>query len=625
MNTTNARPIINVARTFQRQDPQLAVPEIPSAIYDEDHDGLLPITVLLQPLRVELVVWGPAVFGDTYQILWNDATIGAAKSITTEQAGDPLFLEVPVEYLRVEGVHTVAYRATTVENGVSEDSPQANVEVDLTPPGRPQLGPMKFPEEIAGGLTSAELTAMGDELVAEIGSYTGMYQHDKVRTYWGNVEGPGATVSRTDMGLDRVLVTYSRAFLESLGDFDGFVTYTVTDRAGNLSASSIGIHVQLMLEDAPNDFPSPIIDPAVGNLIDYAEARSGVTVDIPNYPGVAALDQIILHWEGIASAPQLVPDGNEGLPVVLSFTVPFQTIAAKPEGIARVTYEVRKAGQLFGSSLESSINVFATLPGPSELDAPIIKGSSASNPNKEDNFIDEDDYELNSHAIIKWKAGFALSDDLNLFWGTESITQWYQIKASDISAAQDLIIPVPNATMKAQGTGAQIPVLYTLTRQGNPNPNSSPAQNVVVRSRNEMPGGTDGLDGPTFNTTPGGVVGPIQNPNGAEVTIAPYLNIREGQTLEFTFKAFDNNNNALPAADFSAVRTLDRNDIITGYIFTVPPANLKLICTGYGEASFKVMPAAGSNQSAATSRTTRVRINMNNPITYCNWKAILTD
>lgn len=309
---------------------------------------------------------------------------------------------------------------------------------------------------------------MGDELVAEIGSYTGMYQHDKVRTYWGNVEGPGATVSRTDMGLDRVLVTYSRAFLESLGDFDGFVTYTVTDRAGNLSASSIGIHVQLMLEDAPNDFPSPIIDPAVGNLIDYAEARSGVTVDIPNYPGVAALDQIILHWEGIASAPQLVPDGNEGLPVVLSFTVPFQTIAAKPEGIARVTYEVRKAGQLFGSSLESSINVFATLPGPSELDAPIIQGSSASNPNKEDNFIDEDDYELNSHAIIKWKAGFALSDDLNLFWGTESITQWYQIKARDISAAQDLIIPVPNATMKAQGTGAQIPVLYTLTRQGKP-------------------------------------------------------------------------------------------------------------------------------------------------------------
>lgn len=619
MTTTHTKPVINITRTFQGQPRELDLPEIPSAIYDEDHEGLLPISVLTQPLRVELVTWAAVAPRDTYQLLWNNVLIGAAKTITTERPGDPLFLEVPVQLLQIEGAHAVAYRATNVQNNAHEDSLPVRVEVDLTPPGRPQLGPMKFPDEIEGGLTSAELTEMGDELVAEIGSYTGMYQHDEIKTYWGNIEGPGAVVNRDDMGLNRVLITYSRAFLESLGDFNGFVTYTVKDRAGNLSVPSLVTHVQLLLNDAPADFPAPIIDPAVGDLIDYAEARPGVTVDIPSYPGVAALDQITLIWEGIPSAPQLIPDGNETAPTVLSFTVPYLAIAVKPEGVAHVTYVVQKAGQLFGSSLEASIDVFVSLPGPSVLDAPIIQGSSISNPNIDDNFIDEDDYELNSRAIVKWKTGFALSDELNLKWGNESITQWYQIKASDITAQRDLILPIPNETMKAQGTGAQIPVSYSLTRLGNPNPNASLVQDVVVRSKEEMPGGIDGIDGPTFNTTSEGIVGPIENPDGAVVTIAPYLNIREGQTLEFTFKAFDNGGNPIPEADFFDSRTLDRNDIITGYTFTIPMSNLKRICVGVAEAYFKVVPAAGSNQSTATSRTTRAVVNMSLPSVFCKW------
>jgi hypothetical protein len=625
MNTSQQKPVLNTTRTYPGQPRELTPPTVIGAIYDEDHEGLLPVSALTQPLKVEFTVWDTARTGDTYQLLWNSVLVSTVKTIAAEQEGDPIFLELPVQFLQMEGAHGLAYRTVNVRNGTHEDSPAVRVEIDLTPPGRPQLGPMKFPQEIEGGLTSAELTSLGDVLVAEIGSYTGMYQHDVIRTYWGAVEGPGAVVNNTDMGLNRVQITYTRAFLESLGDFNGDVTYTVTDRAGNLSAPSLNTHVQLALNDAPNDFPAPIIDPAVGALIDYAEARSGITVDIPRYPGVEALDQIILTWEGIASAPQLVPEGSETQPAVLSFTVPYLTIAAKAEGVAHVTYSVHKAGQLFGTSLESSIDVFVTLPGPSELDAPVIQGSSASNPNTDDNFIDEDDYELNSRAIIKWKTGFALSDELNLYWGGETILAWYQIKASDISAQRDLILPIANETMKAQGTGAQIPVFYTLTRLGNPNPKESLVQEVVVRSKDEMPGGVDGPNGPTFNTTPEGYVGPIENPNGAVVTIAPYLNIREGQTIEFTFKAFDETNNPLPAADFSGERTLDRNDVINGYAFTVPLDNLKRICFGFGEAYFKVVPAAGSNQSAATSRTTRVPIDMTIAGKRCNWLAAASE
>jgi hypothetical protein len=621
MNHLQKKPSVNYRRTTRNLSLALVPPFVEAAFHDEDNEGLLPVSALVQPVKVDLVVWDTARIGDFYQVRWNEQEVGDRKTITaTDTPGNPLFLEIPTDVL-IEGTHELSYFTINKENGVVEWSSSVPIVVDLTPPGRPQLGPMKFPPEIDGGLTSEELTALGDKLEVEIGSYTGMAKHDVIRTFWGNIEGPGAIVTADDMGLKRVMVTYSRAFLESLGKFNGVVSYDVTDRAGNISTRSLGVFVLLDLEELPANYPAPIIDPAVGSLIDYAEAKAGVAVDIPQYPGAAALDLITLHWGGQSSPSLPLPPGNEGENIVLSIDVPYDTIAAKPIGEVQVTYDVQRAGARVGSSLASLIDVFVTLPGPDVLDAPVIQGTSITNPNVDDNFIDEDDYELNGRAIITWRDGFEVSDDLGLLWGQEFIPQWYQIKASDVSAAKDLILPVPNTVMKAQGTGAAIPVRFNLTRFGNPNPASSPAQAVTVRSKAETPGGEDGLDGPTFVTNENGVVGPIENPNGAEVTIVPYVNILKDQTVQLTFNAFDNNNLPIPEANYQDERELDSTDVINGYKFRVPASNLKRICIGYGEASFKVIPPEGSNQSPATSRTTRVRINMSKPSSGCSWVA----
>jgi len=620
MNSSKKYPTINFTRTFPDSTRELDVPFVPAAFHDEDNEGLLPVSALTQPVRVELEVWDVAAPGNTYQIFWNTGVIGTKKTITQDhQPGDPLFLEIPVENL-TEGVHALAYQTVNHENNTAVLSPVVQVEVDLTPPGRPQLGPIKLPPEVEGGLTSAELTEMGNQLDVEIGSYTGMAKHDVVRTFWGDVEGPGAVVNADDMGLQRVIISYNRAFLESLGDFNGVVGYSVTDRAGNTSARSLGVLVRLLLKDVPNDFPAPIIDTTLGELIDYAEAKAGVNVDIPHYPDAAALDLITLHWgDGNSSLPLPLPAGNEDEDIVLSITVPYDTIAVIPEGRPNVTYSVNRAGTEVGSSLPSSIDVFLTLPISEPLDAIIIQGTSITNPNLDNNFIDEDDYELNSRAIIKWNTEFQISDDLDLYWGQEHIPQWYQVKNTDVTAQRDLIIPIPNEIMKEQGTGVAIPVRYTVSRFGNPNLVTSPMENVTVRSKEETPGGVEGLEGPTFLTTDNGVVGPIENPDGAPVTIAPYLNILRHQILQFHFIGFDNDNNPVEAASFYDERELDANDVINGYTFKVPGANLKRICVGWGEAHFKVIPPEESNQSPATSRVTRVRINMSYSDTHCNW------
>jgi hypothetical protein len=136
---------------------------------------------------------------------------------------------------------------------------------------------------------------------------------------------------------------------------------------------------------------------------------------------------------------------------------------------------------------------------------------------------------------------------------------------------------------------------------------------VTIRSKEELPGGSEGLEGPEFNLTSTGVLGPNENPNGADVKIMPFTNMRRDQTIYFTFKGFDSLNNPIEEAAYTASRKISDDDVALGYIFTVPHRNIRTICTGYAEANFRVEPVEGSNQSAANSKTTRVPVLMLDP------------
>ena len=285
-----------------------------------------------------------------------------------------------------------------------------------------------------------------------------------------------------------------------------------------------------------------------------------------------------------------------------------------PLGNISISYEVVRQNQLTGSSLSTQAEVFLTLPIAEPAFAPVVQGTSLNNPDKTDNFIDEDDYELNARAIVKWDPQFRVNDDINLFWGEQSRLQWYQIKEEDIAAGRDLIIPVANSIMKAQGTGAEIPVRYAVVRAGNPNAVMSTTQPITVRSKEELPGGAEGIDGPAFKLTAAGLISLTVAANGTDGHVVPYANIAENQKLFFTFRGFDESNNPVDAATFTATRELDDIDIVNGYSFHVPFNTLRTVCAGYCEAYVRVEPAPGSNQSAVTSKLTRVPIDMRETI-----------
>lgn len=619
---STAHPTSTVTRTSrtEKEPFPLVAPDIQVAFHDDDSFGLIPVSALGSSIKVEMVVWEGAETDFTYQLLWNGDPIGEKKLILdSDIVGDPLFLDLETAEL-TEGQHMLAYRAYNPFGQTSADSAIFPVIIDLTAPGKPELAAIHFPIEVQNGLTAAELTQLGNKLSVEVPGYTGMAKHDTINTFWGETPGPIAYVDQDDMGLNKIFFDFTREFLESIETGSHEVKYNVVDRAGNISDYSLSIEILLLLEELPTDYPAPQLEPSIGNLIDYAEARAGIQVDIPHYDNAAAFDHVVLYWgDDIPLPPVQILPGNEDDEIVLSLQVGFETIALKPQGDLSLKYVVTRQGQPIGSSLQTEVGVFITLPIPLPNSAPVIQGTSIENPNRDDNFIDEDDYELNATAILKWDEAYQVSDSVNLYWGDQNRPQWYQIQQEDVTAANDLVLPITNSILKAQGTGSEIPVHYTVERSGNPNPANSPTQKVTVRSKENLPGGPDGLDGPPFKVNSAGYLSPALSANGADLFIAPFMNMAENQKLFLTFKGFDRENNPIETATYTDSRELDDLDVANGYTFTVPWLTLRTLCRGFAEATFRVEPASGSNQSAVTSKTSRVPVEMrqpNEPVCY---------
>ncbi|MGV8918365.1 MAG: hypothetical protein ACOH2R_11295 [Pseudomonas sp.] len=611
-----------ITRRRSKAPRELNAPIIPLA---DPIDGLLTLKDLELPIIATLVVWDEALPGDTYQLLWNSTQVGLPKVIAEDEGpGAPLILTIPANFLLNDGTFQVAYRARNFGGGVGNDSISTPVIVDRTPPGGSLLAAMKFPAVINDGvLTSAELTALGDVLTAEVPGYTGIAWGDVIQTFWGDKTGPDHTVTELEVDQDKVMIDFTRAFLEEVGDVTEPAYFTVTDRAGNVSITSLEKTFQLFLRPIPDDFPAPLCARAEDGLIDDADARAVVAVDIPQYPDAQSGDKVTLYWGGNSLPEAELIEGDQDQDPMFSINVRYPTIALTADGPVALRYEVRRNGILIGSSLELVVNVNLELPGPPDpnpetpenesLDRPIIRGTSG-NPNNDDNVIDEDDFLLEATAVIGWKDEFAISDQIHLFWGAQPIPVDFTIRSVDLD--KDLTFTVPNALMAAEGTGEDIKVYYTVTHAGNPNTSTSLSQAVAVRSEGDLPGGVDGLPQPVFTqANENNAISPVLSPDGTPVFIAPYENIEQYPRVTLIFHGYNaaNGNTPVPGASVEETHTLDESEIINGYSFRIPDNKLRLICTGRAEAYYRVDGPSGP----VNSRTAPVLMRMAIPGVGC--------
>lgn len=269
-----------------RIDETLVPPTVAIALNEA---GLLPVGALSVPVPITFAAWPDVNTMESYQVLWNAQPAGPIKFIeATNQPGDILTLDIPVSVL-LEGKHQIAYLVTNTSNNTTSQSLPTPIEVDLSAPGNPLIAPIIFPPVTLDGLTGIELEAMGNVLQGTIASYNGMAQFDVIQTYWNGIPGPVAVVDADAMGLRRVVVDFSRAFLETIGDIEAPVYYTVTDLAGNLSMDAAQVLVRLQLVPVVADL---VFDTTPATLDGKVYLMPGAPDLLPAFPAGTTLQRV---------------------------------------------------------------------------------------------------------------------------------------------------------------------------------------------------------------------------------------------------------------------------------------------------------------------------------------------
>lgn len=595
MKTLQTERIARSPRT--NQDNNLTLPTVSVA---DPGDGLIKTIDLETDVVVEFALWEGARPKDSYQLRLNGKLVGIKEIFeTVPPVGTILQLHIPVDSeLKEDGPYTLDYEVIGFPGGIPSHSPSMTIVVDRTPPGTHQLGYMDFPEQAKAGLTAEELRDMGDVLTGRIFGYSGLKKGDVIKTYWGGVAGPEITLTGEEDENQSIDVVFTKAFLTSLPSPAGATYYTVTDRAGNISADSGKVTIPLFLTEITPDLPPPVIDNYDG-LIDHADARAGVEVKIPVSDLVTEGDQILLHWgtESLGPVPVAPEDLEE--PFILFFDVPYATIEAARDGIRSLKYNVIRGGQVVGVSIELEVNVNIELPVPGMPDTPTVRGGS-STPSNADNFIDVNDFELNATILINWNPSFKASHIITVYWGgAEVLEQPYVITNTDVIAGRPLLLTALNTLFKPVGTGNDIRVYYTVTATGNPNTSTSLEQGIVVQSKDELPGGPDGPDAPEFtNLNAGGAIDRENGAQGTPIYIKPYINIEEGHVIVFNYEAYDSLVGGTKKFEWSHTSaSLTQNEVDNGYNLVVPRDILARHCFGHIEASFQVRSDNGQGNS----------------------------
>jgi len=582
--------------------PLLQAPLVETAAPE---DGLLPANDLDQPLCVTINPWREVSTTQTCQLIWNGIPVGTPTPVSSHQTDTPLTLLLPGEMLSEEGKNELCYRVHDTLGEYSIDSPITPILIDRTPPGGELLAALILPCIATRGLTSSELTELGNQLTAIVPGYFDMQWGDVIDTYWGEQVGPTYTVQADEPGSDKVRISVERSFLEQLGNGEYAVSYRIRDRAGNVSIRSQPASLRLHLQQLPARLCAPVALKIDNGQVHDLQARLGVKIAVPTYGHVASGDEIRVFWNGEPVAGKRVISHHErNKPLLLNVRVSYLCISRHGDGPARVSYQVCRNGETF-TSPDLRLEVFLQLPGPQDptpqtlvneaLAAPVIRGKHPST-RALDNYLDEDNAQRSADVIIAWRDAFQAGDRINLFWGRSPQPLLRAITRQDVDSRCDLVINVPNSLIVEQGCGVDIRVHYTVTREGNPNTSYSPKQSVAVIFQMQLPGGTQGLLEPVFSDASVlNVVDPRKDPEGTVVHVAPYRNMQIGDRIVLRFCGFDalTGGNTIERATFTSERLVCARDLRYGYRFRVPLARLMAVEHGRGRAHYEVSNSLG--------------------------------
>lgn len=427
----------------------LALPTIPAAL----DEGLIPNDALTTPITVNFPVWQAAEAQYTYQLVFDGERVLPEKEIlSTDKPGDLLTVEIPVSLLS-EGTHAVAYRVYSPFSDSEVFSGTTPIQIDRTAPGAPQLAPIIFPDVIQNSLTSSELEDLNNILPGKIAGYTGMAAGDEIRTYWGAIEGPMTLVNGDDMGLNRVMVDFTRPFMEQADGLNSAVTYTVTDRAGNVSMVSDAVMIQLQLS-VVNPLPDPVILEAKGQTLDPADALNGATLEIGAAANLREGEAVMAQWKGPKGSDRqqkIVSAAEAGQ--LLTFVFDNDVVAINDGQTVEVAYTVTRASGIVQESARLELKIMSAA---LELPAPTVDTVGPDSVLRPSLITGPD-------AVVRVSYRAMEAQDLvRVRWVGE---RTFETSVVTVGAMTELVFGVPKTLIEPSIGGTAI-LTYTVTRNG---------------------------------------------------------------------------------------------------------------------------------------------------------------
>ncbi|WP_033074573.1 hypothetical protein [Sphingopyxis sp. MWB1] len=492
--------------------------------------------------------------GDAVYLLFDGQALEPRIIITPDNYGLPLEFDLPAD-VRVEGPHQLTYG---VYSGIFDKEiargPAVKMIVDLTPPGLPFLGRMEFDREIEqNGLTSQKLTELGDVLKGKVPSYNGSAIGDLIVAMIDGVPiSPPYEVGAGQIGAD-IIIDFVRAALEAAGDGRKRFDYQITDRAGNRSGVAEPTYINTALLGAIPDLLGPKVPAYDDGIINDADARLPVTVEIPGNARIEEGDVVVVSWGGQLLPPALVGPGHVGQDPLFDVLIPYSTIRMSWTGgitPVDVSYSVYRGGLALGSSPATPVEVNMDLPGGPDTDpeTPIhdqlepllVRGASG-----QDNVIPPADSGLDATAFIPFhnKAGgdvFRLGDEIEVVWDGQVANSWRPVTSGEIAAGLPIEVTIPAAIVSIRS--GDIPVHYRIRRQANGSANPpiyniavGPVQTVMVTTTGDLPGGGQPLPLSEFTKRDADRNAlsktMIEQDNGTPLSTPLYINKKRGDKI----------------------------------------------------------------------------------------------
>jgi hypothetical protein len=446
---------------------------------------------------------------------------------------------------------------------------------------------------------------------------------DVCDVYWGIPADPEyATPVLTGVVVpaDGKIVIPTSIFLNSKEGMNT-LTYVVKDLAGNISRRSKPDQRNVRRLAPPVALPPvvPLADGTGGdNLIDIADCKQGVTIEVPVPLPNAPTDSIIAYWQDIA-----LPEQRIGSNTLLVFPVDYATIIKVAYGATdgavptTISYEMFRGPGAPIAEEEADIEVDISYPGPTnpnepdpvntDLELPRLVSSQGV-----DNKLDDNDFGEPADIFIQLYDAPATesAQSITVFYDDQELDPPYLLRPGE-EGTEILAATVPWLTIEKK-LNATVKLKWKLSSVLGANPVFSEEQDVVVDvTKIDLPKPQvkglifDSISCPTLNFLP--VSDPEYPGDGTprrnlKVTIPYSSSLVDGRTVTLKWGGFENES----ATDPITGTEITKDILISG---TVPAEGIetdigdymlhfKPVSDGFGKLTYTVTDVVPESDAA---------------------------